>query len=240
MESKDIFQRLSLLVGEETAAAYGALKVIVFGVGGVGSWCAEALARSGVGRLALVDGDVVQPSNVNRQLMATTKTIGEAKVETLAARLRDINPAAKIEAVRKVYTPENSDEFRLCDYDFVVDAIDDLKAKAHLINTVTRLDGPVVISSMGAACKADPFRIRTSEFWKVHGDGLARALRSAFRKSGVFPAKKFRVVWSDERLPNLGTPPDDAPRANGTLMHVTAAFGLALASLVLASAAHRP
>ncbi len=233
---RETFRRLDLLVGDEVAAAYRGMHVIVFGVGGVGGWCAEALARSGIGNLTIVDGDRVCASNVNRQLVATTATIGRPKVDVLAERLREINPAAHVGTVFGRYTPDTSHDFPLAEADWVVDAIDSLPDKAHLINTVTRLERPLLVSSMGAACRTDPLRIRTSEFWKVAGDGLARALRHRFRESGTFPAKKFQCVWSDEpRVANLGTPDPSEPRANGTFMHVTAAFGLALAGTVLNS-----
>ncbi|MCR5414694.1 MAG: ThiF family adenylyltransferase [Kiritimatiellae bacterium] len=231
---REFFGRLNLLVGEKAAAAYSALKVTVVGVGGVGGWCAEALARSGVGRITLVDGDRVAASNINRQLVATSKSIGQPKVDVLAGRLRDINPSAAITPLFMRYTPETADSFRLEDVDWVVDAIDSVPDKAHLVNAVTRMERPRLVSSMGAASRTDPTRVIASDFGKVTGDGLARALRQRFRKSGEWPAKKFTAVWSSEqRRPNLGRPDPAEPRANGTLMPVTASFGLVLASVIL-------
>ena len=223
-----IFSRTELLLGTEAVDAFKRLRVIVFGVGGVGGWCAESLVRSGVGHLTVVDSDRVCASNVNRQVMATSRTVGQVKVEALRARLLEINPAADVEAVARVYSAETAATFDLGSFDYVVDAIDSLRAKAHLINAVTRLERPVLVSSLGAARKTDPFRIRKSEFWKVQGDGLARALRRRFRQLGEFPAKKFTCVWSDELPAPLG-----AAGALGSVVHVTAMFGFALAGLVL-------
>ena len=251
VRERSIFERLDLLVGADAASALGRTRVIIFGVGGVGGWCAESLVRSGVGHLTLVDSDRVCASNVNRQVVATTETVGQVKVLAMMAttetvgqvkvlamkeRLSAINPDAEIEAVERFYSAETCASFGLDGYDYVIDAIDSLREKAHLINAVTRLERPVLFSSMGAARKMDPFRIRKSEFWKVSGDGLARALRTRFRKTGEFPAKKFTCVWSDESLPNAGAAVDDEVRANGTIAHVTAVFGFALASLVVGDA----
>ncbi len=223
MENESFFQRTELLLGADAMRALAKTRVIVVGTGGVGSWCAEALVRTGIGYLTLVDSDLVCLSNVNRQLMATSATIGEPKVTALARRLREINPAADVSAVEGVYSADTASTFRLEEYDFVIDAIDSVADKAHLIRHALSIPSVTLFSSMGAARRIDPFRIRSTEFWKVQGDGLARALRNHFRKSGEFPARKFTCVWSDE-----------PPRADaGTVMHVTAAFGLALASLVV-------
>ena len=223
-----IFDRLGVLMGADAVNAFARLRVAVFGVGGVGGWCAESLVRSGVGHLMIVDSDRVCASNVNRQVMATSRTVGQMKVEALRARLLDINPNAEISAVASVYSAETADTFDLGGFDYVIDAIDSMRAKAHLINAVTRLERPTLVSSLGAARKTDPFRIRKSEFWKVQGDGLARALRRRFRQLGAFPAKKFTCVWSDELPAPLGT-----AGALGSVVHVTAMFGFALAGLVL-------
>ena len=218
-------------MGAEAVDAFSRLRVAVFGVGGVGGWCAESLVRSGVGHLMIVDPDRVCASNVNRQVMATSHTVGQMKVAALRERLLEINPAAEVVAEARVYSAENSGTFDLAGFDYVVDAIDSMRAKAHLINAVTRLERPVLVSSLGAARKTDPFRIRKSEFWKVKGDGLARALRRRFRQLGEFPAKKFACVWSDELPAPLG-----AGGALGSAVHVTAMFGCALAGLVLRTA----
>lgn len=228
--SSEIFSRVELLLGEPNLAHISTARVILFGVGGVGSWCAETLVRSGIGHLTMVDSDVVVASNINRQLMATTATIGLPKVEVMRERLLMINPEADITAIVGRFNAETVDSFRLGDYDFVIDAIDSLGDKALLINTVTRLANVELFSSMGAARKLDPSRIRVADFRKVEGDPLARTLRHKFKSLGVFPERKFQCVYSDEILPNAH---ESDGRANGTLAHVTAIFGHLLASLVL-------
>ncbi len=219
------FDRLALLAGDEAVRLYSSWHAVVIGVGGVGGWCAEALARSAVGRITLIDCDLVAPSNVNRQLPATTKTVGRAKVEVLAERLAEINPSAEITPVFARYTEESSASFKLDEADWVVDAIDSVADKAHLINSVTRMGKPRLVSSMGASGRFDPLAIKATDFSKVTGDGLAKALRTRFKKSGVYPAKKFTAVWSSE----------PRRKAGGTIMPVTASFGLALAAEILTS-----
>ncbi len=216
--------------------ALKATKVAVIGLGGVGSWCAEALGRSGVGELLLVDSDRVAETNVNRQLMATTKTVGDRKADVLAERMRDINPTVKLDVRTAFYSADTAADFALNRFDYVIDAIDSLDSKASLIREVLAIPSVTLFSSMGAARKMDPFQVRATEFRKVEGDGLARALRQKFKKTGGIPKRKFTCVWSPEHRENLG-PADFArengKRVNGTVMHMTALFGLALASLVL-------
>ncbi|MBR5084274.1 MAG: tRNA threonylcarbamoyladenosine dehydratase [Prevotella sp.] len=237
---EDIFSRVELLLGGERLESLRNRRVILFGVGGVGSWCAECLVRSGLGNLTLVDFDRVCASNINRQLMATTETVGQVKVEVLRERLLTINPQADIVAVEKVYTANTADEFDLDSYDYVIDAIDSLRDKALLIERACQSQA-TLFSSMGAALKLDPTRIQIAEFWKVKGDPLARALRNYFKKSGCFPKRKFQCVFSDELLKNVGGFPEEeetatqkpSKRPNGTLAHITAIFGCMLASLVI-------
>ena len=217
-------------------------KVILFGVGGVGSWCAESLVRSGIRHLTLVDNDRVNVSNLNRQLQATTLTIGQLKVEALRERLLTINPEAEIIAITNIYNAENADSFHLETYDIVIDAIDSLTPKAHLILYATNL--PVLFfSSMGSALKTDPTKIKVDEFWKITYCPLARALRKKFKHWQKFPARKFLCVHSSEVLPNIGeatssdTIPDEFHKVqvNGTLAHITAIFGFMLAGLAIRS-----
>ena len=237
-------------------------RVIIFGVGGVGSWCAESLVRSGIRRLTIVDSDRVCITNINRQLMATTKTIGQVKVEALRERLLAINPSAEITALQQIFTEETADQFDIGSYDYVIDAIDSLKDKALLI-LLTCQTSARLYSSMGAALKCDPTRIRVAEFWKVQGDPLARALRKRFKRDGHYPRRKFQCVYSDELLQNrgqnatCGTEQCMCPKAksgpgdpsllnhewcsskaqiNGTLAHITAIFGFMLAGLVIEDA----
>lgn len=236
METNEIlpcFERTALVAGSDMMALMAAARVTVFGVGGVGSWCVEALARSGIGNITIVDPDEVAVSNINRQLPALHSTVGRPKVEVVARRIADINPAAKVTAIQGRYTPDNGASFNLADEDFVIDAIDSLADKADLILRCTDpATAPHIAfySSMGAARKLDPAKIRTAEFWKVDGCPLARALRTRFRRSGIFPRRKFQCVYSPETLPHRL---NDGSGANGTFAHATAIFGLTLASLVI-------
>lgn len=254
----NIFDRTELLVGREIMETIKNTKVILFGVGGVGSWCAESLIRSGIGQLTIVDSDRVCVTNVNRQLMATTKTVGQVKVDVLKERLLEINPEAEIRAIQQIYEAATSDDFQLESYDYIIDAIDSLENKAELIRRGTKTNA-TLFSSMGAALKIDPSKIQTSEFWKVKGCPLAAALRRKMKK-GEKPAKKFLCVFSEERLPNkgeAGLPRKEMPispkaeqnsgntnldnhdwnslkaQINGTMAHTTAIFGFMLASLVI-------
>ena len=230
---EQIFQRAELLLGTDEMAIFRQTRVIIFGVGGVGSWCAEALVRTGFGHLTIVDSDVVCPSNINRQLMATTLTVGVPKVACLRERLLTINPDADIVAVQTVYSEQTADAFDLSSYDYVIDAIDSLKDKLLLIQRATDSTA-TFFSSMGAALKTDPSRIRVGEFWKVEGCPLARALRLRFKHLRQRPARKFLCVFSDEHQENRGQQPADEPKhVNGSLVHITAVFGFTLASLVI-------
>ena len=206
-----IFRRSELLLGDEAMRSIAEKRVIIFGVGGVGSWCAESLVRSGIRQLTIVDSDRVCITNINRQLMATSKTVGQVKVDVLKERLLSINPAAEITAIQQIFTAETADSFHIDSYDYIIDAIDSLKDKALLIlmataSSRTGVDGkaPKFFSSMGAALKLDPTRSKTAEFWKVQGDPLARALRNRFKRDKVFPKRKFQCVYSDELLQNKG------------------------------------
>ncbi len=217
-------QRAELLFGPENMQKLSRSRMIVFGVGGVGSWCAEALLRSGVGHLTLVDADDVDPTNINRQLPATSLTVSRPKVEVLRDRFLEIRPQADVRAIHAFYSADNAADFHLEDYDAVVDAIDSLPSKAHLILHATSIPALRLYSSMGAARKLDPTRIRDAEFWKVKGCPLARALRDRFKRSGELPRRKFRCVYSDEQ-------PSGEPK--GTFMPVTASFGMYLAALTI-------
>ena len=221
--NESIFSRTALLFGDAGVERLRSLRVIIFGVGGVGSWCAESLVRTGVGHLTMVDCDVVCDSNINRQLMATTKTVGRPKVEVMRERLLEINPETDITARQEVFSAETAGNFDLDAYDYVIDAIDSLRDKALLILRACESKA-CLFSSMGAARKLDPQRVKVTEFWKVEGDPLARTLRKRFKHDGVFPARKFQCVYSDER---------PSGEVGGTAAHVTAVFGLTLASRVI-------
>ena len=222
---QDIFQRSELLLGPDAMERIAGKRVIVFGVGGVGSWCAESLVRSGIKQLTIVDSDSVCASNINRQLMATTETIGRVKVDVLKERLLSINPSAQITAIHEFFTAETAESFHLDTYDYIIDAIDSLKDKALLILIATQTDAKL-FSSMGAALKLDPTRIKVDEFWKIQGDPLARVLRKRFKHEGQYPSRKFQCVYSDELVEPQG-------EGKGSLVHITAIFGFMLASLVI-------
>ena len=234
--SDNRFQRTELLLGNEVTTRIANTRIIIFGVGGVGSWCAESLIRSGIGHLTMVDFDRVCETNINRQLMATTETVGRVKAEVLKERLQSINPSAEIIAIPQMYTAETADSFPLDEYDYVIDAIDSLDSKALLIRKACD-SSDTLFASMGAALKMDPLKIDIAEFWKVKGCPLAAALRRKFKKSKTFPSKKFKCVYSEELLENKGEAlfdNDGNPiRANGTIAHTTAIFGFTLAGLVI-------
>ena len=239
---EEIFQRGERLLGTDVCQALRDTKVIVFGVGGVGSWCAEGLVRSGIGKITIVDSDCVSVTNINRQLMATTKTVGQPKVKVLKERLLEINPNVEITAIQDVYCEENAQLFHIEDFDYVVDAIDSLKDKAHLILAACKCLNVKLFSSMGAALKLDSTKVQVAEFWEVRGCPLGAALRKRFKRDKTFPKRKFKCVYSEELLENKGDSPDvdagstwDLKKAqiNGSLVHITAIFGFTLSGLVL-------
>lgn len=231
----EFLARVERLLGASALQEVTQKRVIVFGVGGVGSWCVESLVRSGIQKITIVDSDCVCVSNLNRQLMATTRTVGLAKVDVLKERLLQINPSAEIDARREVFSAETAESFKLDEYDYIIDAIDSLKDKAHLILTACKTKAKF-FSSMGAALKLDPTKIQVAEFWKVQGCPLARALRTKFRSMHILPAKKFKCVFSEELLQNQGGTDESDPRKaqiNGALSHITAIYGFTIAGLVI-------
>lgn len=227
------FSRVERLVGPDGLAKLGRSRVILFGVGGVGGWCAESLVRSGIGHLTIVDPDCVDVTNINRQLPATSSTVGLPKVEVLRKRLLDINSGCEVVAIQKRY--EAGVTWGLDGYDIIIDAIDSLKDKAALILEASAAPG-AFFSSMGAACKIDPTKVRVAEFFSVRGCPLGSALRKKLRQAKTLPSKPFLCVYDDEVLPNLGPEQDPGPGkavANGTLASVTGIFGFTLAGLAL-------
>lgn len=238
-----IFNRLQLLTGRVGFDRLQNARVIIVGVGGVGSWAAESLVRSGVGNLTICDADTVAPSNINRQLPATCSTVGKVKTTVLADRLRDINPAVSLTTISEKFSSATAAAFDIGSYDCVIDAIDSLADKAALIVEATSYGSATKLySSMGAALRINPTAIHVAEFWKVYGDPLAAALRRRFRKSGIYPRRKFKCVYSDELLRNASDVlPDcsdpsmscDKVSVNGAVAHITAIFGFTLAGLVV-------
>ena len=240
--------RTGLLLGSEFLERANNVHVIIFGVGGVGSWCVESLVRSGISHITLVDDDVVSATNVNRQLMATSSTVGKPKVEVLCERLMDINPDADITVLCQRYTPASAETFHLEQYDYIIDCIDSLKDKLHLILYANSLpEGesgtfPVFFSSMGAALHLDPSAVKVADFWKVRNDPFGAMLRKRLRQAKTFPRRHFLCVYSEELpLPNLGVTDEQCDYKaviNGSLAHITGIFGFTLAGLVIKDIMH--
>jgi tRNA A37 threonylcarbamoyladenosine dehydratase len=226
----EIYERSRALLGTDAFNMLSKKHVVVLGNGGVGGWCAEALLRTGVRHLTLIDDDYVAWSNINRQRQALPSTVNKLKVEVLRDIFLEIAPHATINAIPERYTPENAEKFAdiMDNCDFIIDAIDSVDCKAYLIQRYTSKEGikPVIFSSMGAALRVDPTKIRITPFHKVTGDGLAKALRNKFRKAGT-TLPKHLCVYSEE------LPKDGLTSIKGSIMPVTCAFGMTLASLVL-------
>lgn len=188
------FSRSALLLGEAAITRLAKARVAIFGVGGVGGYVCEALVRSGVGAFDLIDKDVVDVTNINRQIIATQSTVGRPKVEVMKERMLDINPDAEIVVHECFYLPENAHEFDFSQYDFVVDCVDTVTAKIQIIMQAKEAGTPV-ISSMGAGNKLDAGRFKVADIYKTNVDPLARVMRRELKKRGV---KKLTVVYSDE------------------------------------------
>lgn len=232
---EDWKQRTRLLLGEEKSERLRRAHVLVVGVGGVGAYAAEMLCRAGVGRLTLVDADTVQPTNINRQLPALHSTLGQPKVEVLAARFRDINPEVELTVLPVFLKDENIPQ--LLDavrYDFVVDAIDTLAPKCHLIAEALRRRIKIV-SSMGAGAKSDITQIRFADIWDTYHCGLSKAVRKRLQKMGI--RHKLPVVFSTEQAdPKAVLLTDDEQNKKstcGTVSYMPAVFGCYLAEYVI-------
>ena len=234
------FDRTALLVGNAAMKRISSTTVIVFGIGGVGSWVAECLVRTGIRHITLVDSDRVAVTNINRQMPATAITVGEVKTDAAKGRLLEINPDADVKTMTLFYDAETAPQIDLSEYDYIVDAIDSLKDKALLILNATRT-GRKLFSSMGAALKMDPSRIKVGEFLSVKGCPLARALRQRFKKQKTYPAKKFLCVYSEELLENKGATSETCEYKaciNGSLCHITAIFGMTIAGEIIKDICH--
>lgn len=204
------FSRTQLLFGSEGMERLYRARVAVFGIGGVGGYAVEALARSGIGTLDLIDNDTVCLSNLNRQIIATHKTLGIYKVDAAEARILDINPKAVVHKYRTFYLPETADQFDFTQYDYIVDAIDTVAGKLELAERATRCGTPI-ISSMGVGNKLDPTAFQVADLSKTAGDPLARVMRRELKKRGI---RHLKVVYSEE--PCL-TPMTDSDSANAAL-----------------------
>jgi tRNA A37 threonylcarbamoyladenosine dehydratase len=254
--------RTELVLGGPAMERLASARVAVFGLGGVGSWCAEALLRSGMGRLTLIDSDSVCATNANRQIQATSVNLGRPKAGELARRLKEIDPEARVEAVEAAFTKENQGRFAIESFDYVVDAIDSVSNKLALIELCLR-SGKKFVSSMGAGARSDPFQLRAGKLSDTKNCSLARVVRQGLRKRRV--RTDFLCVYSLEtpvkpkgdalgctpgcpcdcdRLKQGGQAADKDSdwsarkrQINGSLVQVTGSFGFAISSLILRDAA---
>lgn len=225
---KTIFDRTQMLLGAETMNLIRKKKIILFGVGGVGGFVAEALVRAGIHTIAIVDYDIVDITNINRQIIALHSTIGRKKVEVMAERIKDINPAADVRVYAERLTPESIETFQLTGYDYIVDAIDDVPAKLLLIKTANQLNLPI-LSSMGTGNKFDPALLRIEDIKKTNTCPLARVIRKETGKMGI---KNLKVLFSTE-APHREELPDDGTNTPSSISFVPAAAGLLIASEVV-------
>ena len=225
------FHRSEMILGENSTSLLSGKSVILFGLGGVGSYTAEALARAGIGRLTVVDSDTVSVTNLNRQLCALHSTVGMAKTEVVKARIKDINPLCEVTALKAFYLPENSADFNLESYDYIADAIDTVSAKIHLAVRATELGIPI-ISCMGTGNKLDPSLFTVSDIYKTSVCPLCRVMRTELRKRGV---KKLNVVWSPEE-PHKPSPTNENPDKRQTpasLPFVPPVAGMVMAGKII-------
>ena len=227
------FSRQMLLLGEESQKKLERSAVLLFGVGGVGSYVAEALARAGVGRITLIDPDEVALSNCNRQLAALHSTLGQNKAQVMARRIQDINPQCQVEALCLFYGPETRGQIRMTEYDYIVDAIDTVSSKLLLAEEAQRAGVPL-IASMGTGNKLDPSRFRIGDISETSVCPLARVMRRELKARGIF---HLEVLWSDEKpltpLSRGEAPPPGRRQTPGSLSFVPSAAGLMIAGHVI-------
>ncbi len=229
---EDAFLRTEMLLGRPAMEKLSRSHVAVLGLGGVGSWCAEALARSGVGRLTLADCGEVSTSNLNRQLEATVDTVGKPKAQTMAERVAQVAPGCKATSLVYRYTPEDRETFFAGDYDYIVDAIDLVSCKLDLIQTALERGVPIV-SALGTGNKLDPTQFRITDISKTMGCPLARVIRKELRDRGIH---HHRVLWSPEepRTPEQReSPPPGRRSVPGSVAWVPSCAGLMLAGDVV-------
>jgi tRNA A37 threonylcarbamoyladenosine dehydratase len=251
------FHRLELLTGKQGLEALGKSRVIIFGIGGVGSWCAEALVRSGIGSLTIVDSDVVCVTNINRQVQATSKTVGKSKTAELGKRLREIQPCAAIVEIHKVFNKTTADDFDLGSFDYIIDCIDSLSSKVELIIRAFA-SGAKVFTSLGASCKLDPSQIRVGSLWDSYNCPLGKFVRKRLRRRGF--SGEVSCVFSPEEMalesgtsicgtgqcmcPKFAIDDEESlveahewcsskKQINGSVVHITGIFGFTLAGLVV-------
>lgn len=226
------FSRTELLLGEQAMQKLRSARVLIFGVGGVGGYVAEGLARSGVGALTLVDNDTVSETNINRQIIALHSTVGKYKTQVMQERIFDINPACKVQALNLFYTQDTAGEIDFSQFDYIVDAIDTLSGKLTIVENAKRLNIPV-ISSMGAGNKLDPTSFEVSDISKTTVCPLARAMRRELKKRGI---EKLKVVYSKEppiAVSSSEPPPDGKKSLPGSVSFVPSVVGLIIAGEVI-------
>lgn len=225
------FLRTEMILGENSTNVLSDKNVILFGLGGVGSYTAEALARAGIGRLTIVDNDDVSVTNINRQLCALRSTVGKAKVNVVKERILDINPHCEVTALKKFYLPENADEFNLQSFDYIADAIDTVSAKIDLAVKSAQYGIPM-ISCMGTGNKLDASRFTVSDIYKTSGCPLCRVMRTELKKRGI---KKLNVVWSPEIpvKPSQTTEETGKRQTPGSLPFVPPVAGMIMAGKII-------
>ena len=220
---ESIYTRTEAMLGAEAVERLKAARVAVIGVGGVGGFATEALARAGVGSITVLDADKVVPSNLNRQIIATQKTVGMLKVDAIKQRIVDINPDISVETLPFFYDDSTADRIDLAQFDYVLDCIDSVRSKLLLIEKAVS-SGTPIIASMGAGNKLDPTRFRIVDISKTHTDPLAKVIRTELKKRGI---SHLKVVWSDEPAVKVGS------RTPASVSFVPSAAGIIMAGEVI-------
>lgn len=219
-------KRTEMLFGKEKVDSLSDKRVIVFGIGGVGGYTCEALARTGVGAIDLVDNDTVAESNINRQIIALSSTVGKYKTEAMRDRIKDINPEIKVNVINEFFTSETVESFDFTEYDYIVDAIDTVSTKIALVEKAYNLNIPI-ISAMGAGNKTDPCAFKVADIYKTSVCPLARVMRQKLKEKGI---KRLKVVYSEEK-PSCAYQEKDG----GRLAPASCAFVPSVAGLIIAS-----
>ena len=225
------FSRSEMLLGKDAIKKLNNSSVIVFGVGGVGGYCIEALTRSGIGKIDIVDNDTVSITNINRQIIATTKTIGQYTVDVMKNRILEINPDIKVNIYKTFYTPENSLEFDFSKYDYIVDAIDTVKSKIELVIKAQETNTSI-ISAMGAGNKLNPLSFEINDIYKTSICPLARVMRTELKKRNI---KSLKVVYSKETPIKPSETPEKTQKRQtpGSIATLPSVMGLIMANEVI-------
>lgn len=226
---REEFTRTAMLIGENAVKRLSSARVAVFGIGGVGGFVAEALARSGIGFFDLIDSDTVNVTNINRQIIATHNTLGQYKVDVMKDRILSINPDANVEVYKTFYLPENSSEFDFSKYDYVVDAVDTVTAKIEIILNAKKVNVPV-ISSMGTGNKLDPTRFEIADIYKTTVCPLARVMRHELKKRGI---DSLKVLYSTEEPVKSTTGESGEKPIPASIAFVPSVAGLIIAGEVI-------